>query len=66
MNKPNAKGETALHDAVYRRSGSDVIVRRLLQYGADPILKNADGLDCYKLAEVKNKPEVMQLLSMHR
>lgn len=48
VNALNTKNETALHDAV--RRGNDVVVKCLLNHGADPSIKNKSGEDCYELA----------------
>jgi len=42
-------GNSALHEAVKRRA-SDEVIRLLLEHGADPKLKNADGLTAVQLA----------------
>ena len=62
MNAINHLGETPLHDAVKR--GDVALVRRLLQYGADPAIKTGNGIDCYEMA-YKNA-EILQFLSRHR
>jgi len=61
----NVHGDTPLHDAV--RRNNDVIVRRLLQYGADPNMKNDKGFDCFKLAADlgANGSAVLQSLSLN-
>lgn len=48
VNAANAKGETPLHDAIHR--GSEPVVRCLLTHGADPSLKDKQGVDCFELA----------------
>jgi ankyrin repeat protein len=42
-------GNSALHEAIKRRASDDVI-RLLLEHGADPKLKNKDGLTAIQLA----------------
>lgn len=58
----NARGETPLHDAVGR--GSVDLVRRLLDYGAEPRRRSdKSGKDAFGMAE--RWPDVLALLSRH-
>ncbi|VDD86579.1 unnamed protein product [Enterobius vermicularis] len=61
VNALNAKGETPLHDAV--RRNHDGVVRNLLLHGADPSIKDANGVDCFQLA-TKMGSAVLHTLSM--
>lgn len=61
VNATNAKGETPLHDAV--RRNHDGIVRKLLLHGADPSIKDNNGVDCFELA-AKVGSTVLHTLSM--
>jgi len=58
---PNANGPVCLNGAIY--SSDPECIRLLLDHGADPLLKGADGktaLDMAKYYDVKPIPEMIQ------
>lgn len=38
------------------------VIQALVQHGADPLLKNKDGWNCFHLASREGHPEVIQYL----
>lgn len=59
INHVSVFGNAPLHDAV---SGDGEVVSLLLQYGADPTLKNDRGLDALDLARKNNGPDMQELV----
>lgn len=56
----NTTGSTCLHQAVKHRH-SDV-VKLLLAYGANPNVKNFDGVNCFELAQKCQYDDILYLL----
>ena len=56
----NTTGSTCLHQAVKHRH-SDV-VKLLLAYGANPNVKNFDGVNCFELAQKNQFDDILYLL----
>ncbi|UPR03670.1 ankyrin repeat domain-containing protein [Chloropicon primus] len=56
----NTTGSTCLHQAVKHRH-SDV-VKLLLAYGANPNVKNFDGVNCFELAQKNHFDDILYLL----
>jgi uncharacterized protein len=61
LHATNEAGDTALHAAVGGR-GSEVIVRYLLERGADPLVANARELTPLAIAETRSTPAIVALL----
>ncbi len=64
INAADDKGGTALHWAVYY--GHKEVVKILLMHGADPYIKDKNGISPYSLAEIKRKKEILKLLKSYR
>ncbi len=61
VNQPGADGDTALHRAVRKKYDADKITF-LLQFGADPHLKNRHGESAIDLAGVVGPRKILRLL----
>ncbi|WP_457621183.1 ankyrin repeat domain-containing protein [Persephonella sp.] len=64
INTTDDRGGTALHWAVYY--GHEDIVKILLLHGANPFLEDKNGISPYRLAQIKGKSEILDLIDTYR
>ncbi|WP_051654723.1 ankyrin repeat domain-containing protein [Persephonella sp. IF05-L8] len=63
LNYQDENGGTALHWAVFY--GYKDIVQLLLMHGADPLIKDKDGITPIDVARINNKKEMLKLLEKY-
>jgi len=61
VNAIDLNGDTALHIAI--QEGYSIIAKILITLGADPYIRNAEGLDAFQIALALGDGEIIALLA---
>lgn len=65
VNKPNKKGKTPLHNAIYIKHEKYNLIERLLRYGANPYIKDEEGRMCFQYSFKIEDIKIVKLLLLY-